>query len=260
MLSTLFLILTNKKRQKENKNKNFYLEKGGLIKKVIKGSLYEKVNKFVKETGYIVSIEKYILVHVLLFIFIIISLFQIIFIGFKAIGAVYRIMALILLFNYILHLIAKKRKEKLLVELTKVQGVMYFQNRIGVPDDVVIVNASYIAKEPLKKPLEDLAAAFRFKKDIDKALDEFRNISDLQELKTFSFILGQKQKTGKSEESHKAQNSMLRRNRRLRRKIERHNKRLKLILAAFLLFSCYVMLTAGPLIRQVIRTWSMMFK
>lgn len=261
MFSTLFLILTKDKKGDRSKDKDYYKEREGGIKKYFKGSIYDKADSFIKETGYMMSTEKYIVVHILLIALILISLLQgIILKSSKAYGAAARIILLTLILNYIIFLFTKKYREKLLIELSKIQGIMYFQSKIGVPEDIVLVNASYVAKEPLKRPLEKLASAYRFKKDIEKELNEFRKISKLTELQTFSFILEQKRYSGKSEESHRAQSNMLKRNRRLRKKFERHGKRTKLVFASVLLFGCYIMLTAGPMIRNVIRSWNLMFR
>ncbi len=260
-MTLYFALITRVKDKDKGQDKKYYKEKGNFFKKYIRGSLYRNIDSFLKESGYKVSIEFYIFIHLLtagLIIFYTLVGFER---GFEKSATInLRLLMLMLVFNLMIYMAGKKRKEKLLLELSRIQEVMYFQSKIGVSEDVVLINAAAVSKEPLRSALEDLAAAYRFKKDIDRKLEEFRSISNLTEIQTFSFILEQRRLTGKAEESHKAQSYSLKKNRRLTKKIKRQNKRTKLIMASLLLFGCYVLMMTGPLISHVMRSFDSIFK
>lgn len=258
-LGLLLVFFYCKTRSKDEKNiRRGYYNKRRFKLNYNKG-WYKSLDNYLKESGYIFTPEAFIFVH--LFVL------GLIFYGIAKLGFHDASRSIIPILSFVLilinMLIAKKvrdRKNKIRLELCNIQDVIYFQSKIGTADDVILTYAAKIAEDPLKKPLEYLATAPKVKKNIDEALEYLRNVSNVVELQSFSFILQQKQKTGKSIENHKAQAMMMKRNKRLRRKIERQYKRTKLIIASFMLFGCYVLLLTVPLLVEIIRSLDLMFR
>jgi len=256
-LLLVFFYLKSRSNDEVKLSKNYYKKRR--FKLNYNKGWYKSLDSYLKESGYIFTPEIFIFIHLLVL--------SLIFYGIGKLGFEQASRSIIPILSFILilinMLIAKKvrdRKNRIRLELCNIQDVIYFQNKIGTPEDVILTHAAKIAKHPLKEPLEYLATAPKVKKNIDEALEYLRNVSNVVELQSFSFILQQKQKTGKSIENHKAQAMMMKRNKRLRRKIERQYKRTKLIIASFMLFGCYVLLLTVPLIVEMMRSLDLMFR
>ncbi|MFA5576304.1 MAG: hypothetical protein WC983_03405 [Tissierellaceae bacterium] len=220
---------------------------------------YKSLDKYLRESGYFFIPETYIFIHILVLGLIVFGVFKI---GFHQVtrSLLPILTTILILINLLINKRVKDRKNRIRLELTNIQDVMYFQNKIGTSQDVVLTYASKIAKPPLKESLEYLATAPKVKKSIEKALEDLRDISDVVELQSFSFILQQRQETGSVVENHKAQAQMMKRNKRLRRKINRQYKRTKLIISSFLLFACYALLLTIPLVMEMMRGLDLMFR
>ncbi|MBU5676900.1 hypothetical protein KQI88_10775 [Alkaliphilus sp. MSJ-5] len=243
-------------------SKKYYNSRKIKLKKIklnSEGKLYRYIDNYLKESGYILYPESYIFLHLLVFLIIFYGGFKI---GLDE-ASKSLIPALLIVVGVLNAAILKKakdRKNKIRLELCNIQDVMYFQNKIGTSEDIILTYAAEIAKDPLKEPLEYLAAAPKVKKSVEASLENLRKVSDVVELQSFSFILQQRQETGNVSENHKAQSQMMKRNKRLRRKIKRQYKRTKLIAASLMLFTCYVLLLTVPLFAEVLRSLNLMFR
>lgn len=258
----MFFLTKEKKSKNQNKSYEFFRKKG-VLNKFSGSSWYKNIDSFLKESDYYIGMDLYIFIHITFLILIIYAIFTKTFTKgiIVAIETAFKvILVTVLPVNMLIYFKGKQRQNKIQLELCNIQETIYFQTKIGTPEDVVIANTSMIANEPLKTPLEDLASAYRLKRNIKEKLKEIRNISKLIELKTFTFILEQKQVSGESEESHRAQSNMMKRNRRLRKKIMREYKRTKLIVSALLLFTCYVLMLSVPLFQSTYRAWQQIFR
>lgn len=138
------------------------------------------------------------------------------------------------------------------ITLCDIQDIVYMQTKIGTPTDVILANAARLASDPLKIPLEKVASSYKITRDLDKSLDILLNTSNIMELQAFVFILKQKETTGFSDQNHKAQSIMLKRNKRLRKRLERELRRNKLLVAGVLLFACYISMIVVPIIKETI--------
>ncbi len=247
----------------ENKEINFYKEKGNFFKRYLKDSWYEKIDDYLKKSGYFISTEVYIFIHSAVLILIIYGIFTIwLEEGFAVFfSSAFRIIILCIIpINIFVRSKIKQRTNEIKLELCNIQDFMYFQRKIGTEEDKILVGAARISKGILREPLQDIANAPKVKKKMEEALARLRDISNIIELQSFSFILEQNQYTGASEENHKAQANMLKRNKRMRRRILRQYKRSKLTLAALLLFGCYTLLIVVPLMQEMIRNIDLMFR
>lgn len=166
-----------------------------------------------------------------------------------------RALLAILLILFPIHLLIYKElnnaRNKVRMSLCDIQDIFYFQSKIGTPTDVIFANAARIAKEPLKLAFEEATSKYKLTRDIEKALDILTKRFNLIELKAFSIILKQKEETGYSEENHKSQLAMMKRNKRLKKRLEREAKRRNLVIAALLLFGCYSAMVAVPILKEV---------
>jgi tight adherence protein C len=258
-LGLILIFFYFKTRTKHGKNisKNYYKDRK--FKLNDEKPWIKILDDYLKEAGYVFTVESFILIHLISFI---LMLYGVNKLGFhRASRSIIPIMLiLIVLINMLIRKKAKDRKNRIRLELCNIQDVMYFQNKIGTPEDVTLTYASRIAQEPLKEPLEYLATAPKVKKSIENALEELRSVSSVAELQSFSFILQQRQETGSSIENHKAQAQMMKRNKRLRKKITRQYKRTKLVIASLMLFVCYVLLLTVPLFIEMMRSLDLMFR
>lgn len=263
-LSFFLIVLSylTKEKTKTSRSKNYYKDKGRYLRRIIKDSWYEIADNYMKEAGYFISTEFFILINLIVIaISIYISLKSIMMGDLKQLTSILRIVIIILLpFNLIISKMSKKRQDKIRLELCNIQDMMYFQSKIGTPDDVVLTYAAHAAKEPLKEPLQYIANAPKVKKGYEESLKRLSDLSSITELQSFCFALAQKQEVGISEKSFKTQSNLLKRNKRIRRKILRQQKRTKLIVSAFLLFICYVLLVSVPIIQEVIANLDLIFR
>lgn len=258
-LGSILMFFYFKTRSKEQKKvvKKYYRNKS--FKTYTKNSWYKSMDNYLKESGYFLIPETYIFIHALV---IVIIIYGIVKIGFQQVsrGLIPIFFISISVLNLLINKRVKDRRNRIRLELCNIQDVMYFQNKIGTSEDVILTYASKIARPPLKGPLEYLATAPKVKKSIEDALENLRNVSNVVELQSFSFILQQRKETGSAVENHKAQALMMKRNKRLRRKINRQYKRTKLIVASFLLFVCYALLLTIPLMLEVVRSLDLLFR
>lgn len=155
---------------------------------------------------------------------------------------------------------ARERRQKLQLQLCGIQDIMYFQSSIGTPLDAILAYAAKASDEPLKTPLYSLAERYRISGDMGKCLEDFRKTSGLLELQAFTFILEQREKTGFSAENHRAQASMLKRSKRMRRRLMRSYKRAKLMVASVLMFGCYVLFVTVPIIKVIANSLDLIFR
>lgn len=259
---SVFFYYKTKKDRSQDINKKYFKDRKKLLSKIkinAESTMYKSIDNYLKESGYIFTPETYILLHLSSALIIIYSIF---FLGIP--GASKKIIPIIFLLLCISNLLVIKksddRKNNIRLQLCNIQDVMYFQNKIGTSEDIILTYAAQIADEPLRGPLEYLAAAPKVKKNVDKALDELRNISGIVELQSFSFILQQRKETGNVLDNHKAQAHMMKRSKRLRRKIDRQFKRTKLVIASLMLFGCYVLLLTVPLINEALRSLDLILR
>lgn len=258
-LVSMVLYFMTKDKEERDKSKNYYKQKRKSLSLLREASLFKRIDGYLKESGYIISTDVFILAHVLAATFIIYGCLKL---GFQqaAQSIIPTLLMLLLLVHLMVNKGARDRRNKIRLELCNIQDVMYFQNKIGTAEDIILTHAAKAAGPPLKEPLEYLATAPKVKKTVETALEELRQVSDIVELQSFSFILQQRQYTGNTVESHKAQAQMMKRNKRLRRRIERQYKRTKLMVAALMLFACYVLLLTVPLLIEAMRGLELLFR
>lgn len=253
----VFFYFITKSKEERTKNKEYYSNRRFKIN--FNYRWYKALEKYLRESGYILTPETYTLISFIAILLILYSFFKL---GFQQASrsVLPSLGAVLLLINLLIIKKTKDRKDRIRLELCNIQDVMYFQNKIGTSEDIILTYASKIAKPPLKEPLEYLAAVPKVKKNIQAALEELREVSDVIELQSFTFILEQRKETGEVLENHKAQSQMMKRNKRLRRRINRQYKRTKLVVASLMLFSCYVMLLTVPLLVEIIRSLDLVFR
>lgn len=256
LLLVLFYFKTKSKYNKDITRKYFLSRR---FKLNYDKGWFISLDNYLKESGYIFTPEVFMIIHLLVGI---IMGYSILKLGIRQSSrSIIPVLSIILiLINLLTGKKVKDRKNRIRLELCNIQDVMYFQNKIGTAEDVILTYASKIAKDPLREPLEFLATAPKVKKTVENALEDLRRVSNVVELQSFSFILQQRQETGSAVENHKAQSQMMKRNKRLRRKIERQYKRTKLLVASFMLFGCYILLLTVPLLVEAMRSLDLMFR
>lgn len=253
----MFFYLKTESKEDKKLGKNYFRSKRFKLK--YNKKIYKSLDNHLKESGYIFTPDFFIFIHLLVIALIIYSVTKLgVQQASKSIIPILGIM--LILINLLISKKIKDRKNRIRLELCNIQDVMYFQNKIGTSEDVILTYASKIANDPLKDPLEYLATAPKLRKSMEGALEDLRKVSNVVELQSFSFILQQRQKTGSAIENHKAQSQMMKRNKRLRRKIQRQYKRTKLLVASLMLFGCYVLLLTVPLLVEAMRSLSLMFR
>lgn len=256
-LLLVFFYFKTRSKDDKKRSRNYYRNRR--FKLNYDKRWYTSLDNYLKESGYMLTPESFILTHSLVVILIGYSVLKL---GLEqSLNSTIPVLSIILiLVNSLISKKVKDRKNRIRLELCNIQDVMYFQNKIGTAEDVILTYASKIAKAPLKEPLEYLATAPKVKKTVENALENLREVSNVVELQSFSFILQQKQETGSAVESYKAQSQMMKRNKRLRRKIQRQYKRTKLVVASLMLFGCYVLLLTVPLLVEAMRSLDLMFR
>lgn len=253
----MFFYFKTKSKDDRKTSRRYFLSKK--FKLNYNKKMFLSLDNYLKESGYMLTLEMFILIHLLVAILIFYSILKL---GLEqsSSSVIPALSIILILLNILIGKKVKDRKNRIRLELCNIQDVMYFQNRIGTAEDVILTYASKIARDPLKEPLEYLATAPKVKKTVENALEDLRKVSNVVELQSFSFILQQRQETGLAVESHKAQSQMMKRNKRLRRKIQRQYKRTKLLVASFMLFGCYVLLLTVPLLVEAMRSLDLMFR
>ncbi|MGV8149594.1 MAG: hypothetical protein ACLKAL_11870 [Alkaliphilus sp.] len=248
--------LNEKKTKKETKSeeKKYFRFRGSFWLKIRRFKLSKKIDSFLRETGYFHTTEIYILIHLFLLLSYVFALiFQ-----YRAISNIS--LLLVVAVNVSLYFKTLKRKNKIRHDLANIQDLMYFQSKIGTNEAVILTNASKIASDPLKEYLEVLSTAPKVKYKIEETLEEFRNISNIPELQTFSFILEQRQLTGRSDEGYLALAKSMKRSKRLKRKMERERKRMRLVLFSLALFVTYVLMISIPLFVEISKNLEIIFR
>ena len=216
-----------------------------------------------KEAGYPIRTEVFILLLIILTAVAFYSSLESLMLGdlSRAIGNLFRLLLLTIVpLNLYFGRKVNARQNKIRLELCNIQDIMYFQTKIGTPDDVILTYAAKAAAPPLREPIQYIANAPKVKKSLEEALESLRSLSAITEIQAFSFALAQRHEMGISEKNFKTQANLLKRSKRLRRKITRQYKRTKLVVAAILLFICYALLVSVPLIQEVLRNLDIMFR
>ncbi|MCT4584062.1 MAG: hypothetical protein N4A54_03970 [Peptostreptococcaceae bacterium] len=152
------------------------------------------------------------------------------------------------------------KKNTIQIALCDIQDIIYFQDKIGTETSVILANAAKFSKEPLKLIFEKVSSYYKITRNLNRALDELLESSSLMEIQAFAFTLKQKEKNGFSEENHKAQSVMMKRNKRLKKRMAREIKRNKLIVSAILLFMCYVFMLAVPMLKETFQGVEQIFR
>lgn len=246
---------------RKNGAEKLYIFKGKIeyFDKLKKLSLVAKVDEYLKNGGYPMGMtgENLVILH-----FVIIGVIILQLIG----GQIRNIsisVVLILIIDALIILYSEKYKKEIVVQLCDIQDIVYFQSKIKTPQDVVLAYAVRQCQEPLKTPLNTLLSRYNYMgglKDKTEIFEEFRKTSSVMELQSFSFILEQKERNGFSEDNHKAQATMLKRAKRLRRKMVRSVKRLKLVIASVMLFACYAGFIAIPVIKELMNKLNILWR
>jgi len=244
----IFFFLTRDKSKEVDKSKDYFKTKRNFLSKLTNNYYFKRIDKFLKDAGYPlnIEIETYILMMFLTVILLFYTLFSM---GIQKM-LILAFLAIIPLHTY-LYKSYIDRKNKIQISLCDIQDIVYFQSKIGTPIDVILANSARIAKEPLKIPLEQTASCYKVTRNLNKALNILKESSNIMEIQAFCFILEQKEQTGFSEQNHKAQAIMMKRNKRLKKRLDREMKRNKLILASILLFTCYIFMVATPILKGV---------
>lgn len=259
LLTTLHFLSRNKERA----DGAYYKKEGRLFKRLIKDSWYTLADEMLKEAGYPFSTKFFLLMILVILSFGCYTSIEGLMSG--EISHIPGNLARLFIFSFVpLYLFLsqkiRSRQNKIRLELTNISDIMYFQTQIGTPNDVILAYVARVAKPPLREPLQYIANAPKVKKSYEEALENLRRLSRITEIQAFSFILAQKEEMGISEKSYKTQSNLLKRNKRIRRKIIRQYKRTKLIIAAFLLFVCYILLVSVPLLQEVMQNLDLMFR
>lgn len=246
---TLFF-KTKKDVIRERQEKEYFTNQKKILNSFSKISILRQVEVFLREADYPYGITFEVYVK-FIFILLIASIYVFVTLSFQ------KMIILVLLILVPLHLIIyhknKERSNAIRISLCDIQDIVYMQNKIGTPTDIILANSARLAKGPLKIPFEKVSSTYKITRDLDKSLDILLKTSNIMELQAFVFILKQKETTGFSDENHKAQGIMLKRNKRLRKRIEREARRNKLIFAGVLLFACYVSMLVGPVFKETFR-------
>lgn len=247
---TIFCLTLYCATYEQSKTKDAKYFKGRrLVSSLLDTGIAVRIEKNLREAGHPfgISVEGYLFLHILLLTA---GLIIVLFSGYTQ-GIKLLLLGIVPL-NLYLHFQKKQHRGRIQLELCRIQDVVYFQSSIGTPQDIILAYAAKVAGEPLKTPLSILAEKYRLNKDLGKALEEFRQASDLMDFQAFTFILEQRERTGFSQENHQVQAAMLKRSKRMQRSIEREYKRFKLIIAAILVFACYILFAAVPLLKTVL--------
>ena len=245
------------KSKKEKKRGDIqYFKKLRAMRKIYKLSWYEKIDSYLKKGDYPYDMtpELYIILHATILVGITIFLLRGNFSGMRI------IMLAPVFLNVLIFQKIKERNNRMQMELCNIQDIIYFQSKIDTPQEVILSYAAKAAQEPLKTPLRIFSDKLKLNKDLNKALEELRKVSNLMEFQAFTFIIEQRQKTGYSEQNHHAQATMLKRSKRMKRNIEREGKRVKLTVAAFLMFGCYMAFASVPLVKGAWNSINIMFR
>lgn len=233
----------------KNKDKEYFTSQKKLLKSFTRYRIFNQISNFLKEANYPfhITFELYIFFMILCFIF-----FVYIYITETLKQAMMFAFIILAPFHILLYQKYKERRNNIRISLCDIQDIVYMQSKIGTQTDVILANAARLASEPLKTPLEKVASSYKITRDLDKSLDILLDTSNIMELQAFTFILKQKENTGFSSDNHKAQSIMLKRNKRLRRRLEREIRRNKLLVAGILLFACYTSMLIVPIIKETI--------
>ena len=244
------LVLYNKTKGdviKQNKSKEYFANQMKWFESLTGLKAFQKIDKYLKEAGnpYGITLQLYLLISVATIatgVFVIITKGSS-----EAVGI---LLMTIIPFNLLIYFSHKRRIANIRIALCDLQDMIYMQSKIGTPTDVILANASQLAREPLKEPIEKMATTYKVTRNLEQAVEVLLGASNIIEVQAFAFILKQKEKTGFSEQNIKAQSIMLKRNKRLKKKLERELRRNKLILAAILLFICYIFMFVYPVLKE----------
>jgi|GEM_PF-4386809 len=256
--TTLHFLIAEKKE-----GKNYYKDKGSFLKRLIKQEWYTLADDYMKEAGYPISTEIFLTLNMVVLVFAAYSSLESLMLGeiSRVITNALRLIIFTLLpLNLYIGQRRKNRQNKLRLELCNIQDIMYFQSKIGTPLEVILTYAARAAGTPLREALQFIANAPKVKKSLEEALENFRSVSSITEIQAFSFALAQRHEMGITEKNFEAQSNMLKRSKRLRRKIIRHYKRTKLLVAAFLLFVCYALMVTVPILQEIMRNLDIIFR
>ncbi|KAB3535635.1 hypothetical protein F8154_05755 [Alkaliphilus pronyensis] len=252
--------LTREKHRLEN---SYYSKKGRYINRLIKDSWYNTVDGYMKEAGYYISTEVFIIFNLIIIGTALYTIIEKLMTG-DLYGIITNLIRLFLFtvvpLNILIYRKISQRRNKIRLQLCNIQDIMYFQSKIGTPEDVILAYTARVAKHPLQEPLQYIANAPKVRKSFEEDLENLRSLSKITELQAFSFALAQRYEMGISEKSFKAQSNILKRSKRLRKKIIRQHKRTKLVMAACLLFACYVLLVSVPLVKEVLDSLNLIFR
>lgn len=247
---------TRERKEEKNKDRVYFIKKRH-IRMLMGTSWYNRIDQYLREGNYPYGFtpESFVFLHIL-------SMATGFILWLRSGNSTgIKIMMLMPIYLNIMVFHKRKRvKERFQMELCNIQDIIYFQSKIDTPQDVILAYAAKAASEPLKTPLSNFAEKFMLNKDINKALEEFRQTSRLMEFQAFTFIIEQRQSTGFSDENHKAQSTMLKRSKRMKRRIDREYKRTKLIIAAVMLFACYIAFVSVPLLNSVLKSIDTIFR
>lgn len=256
IFSIIMQWLTRDKKADAVRTKSFYKDRR-LFKNLMSLSLIRKIDTWIMEAGYPrgFTVESY-----MAFCMICGAAGLITTVSSGLLSGVKVLLITLLPIHLFLYYHIKARKQKIQMELCNIQDIFYFQSRIGTPLDVILAHASKTAAEPLKTPLAIFTEKYKMSKNIEKCLEEFRKTTKLMEFQAFTFILNQREKTGFSAENHYAQATMLKNSKRMKKMIKREQKRLKLLVAAVLMFGCYVLFITVPLVRTVLKSMDVILR
>lgn len=253
-ITLFFLFFAFKAKEKEEVKKKdkskVYFEKQRkiMIERITGINIFRMIQRFLKDAGnpYGITFELYIFC---MFFLTIAEIYVLLDMGLEKmliLGFIFTVPPHIMIFKSY-----QMKKDMIRIALCDVQDIIYFQDRIGTNTAVILASAAKFAKDPLKIALEKTASCYKVTRNLDKALDIMLEASSLMEVQAFAFNFKQKEESGFSEDNHKAQGIMMKRNKRLRRKIERSMKRTKLVIAAVLLFACYTFMIVVPILKEV---------
>ncbi len=166
---------------------------------------------------------------------------------------------LIIPLNLFIYVRVKEFRKLLLKDLFRVHEILYWQSKIKMPEDKSLAYASELISGPLKQNIIELSGSYRLKRDVVAKLEEIRNLTPVEELHAFTYMLEEKYKTGMTENFHKSSMEILKRLRRVDNKLKKLSSLQQLLFTAFILFGLFFVITGGPIILEALNQFNNMF-
>lgn len=222
---------------------------------------FPMLDKWLTESGH-VSYRQYFILHGIFAAYILGSfLYQFMTLNFSGFNKT--IMAMFILFvpfNLFIHITVIEFRKKVLSDLIRVHEILYWQSKIKVPEEKSLAFASELITGPLKQKIVELAACYRLRRDVSAKLTELRNLSPVEELQAFTYMLEEKYKTGMTEDYHKSSMSILKRLRKIERKLSKMANFQILFINGLILLGLFFIDVGVPLIYTAVNQFKIIIQ